>query len=139
MCDLLKRAGGNRARRPSAWLLILASFSCLLAGCASSTLIDTVVPPSTAPGAVSEFILPTIGGNPEGIAVAPDKQSIWFTEYNKGKIGKVSLDGSAFKEYPFLAPNTAAFALATGPDGNIWYTEQNMGKVGYITPQGKFK
>lgn len=115
----------------------------LLASCAANTSssITTVTTPSTIPGTISEFTIPTAGGNPEAITVGPDG-NIWFTEESRSKIGFINPTTLAFTEFNLPSPNnamnTVSYGITTGPDKNIWFTEWNQGKIGFVTTQGNF-
>jgi streptogramin lyase len=143
MQQLLKRGGRANARRPSAWRFgWLGIMALLLASCANtSSSLTTVTTPSTIPGTISEFTVPTAGGSPEAITAGPDG-NIWFSEENRSKIGFINPMTFAFTEYNLPSPNnamnTVSYGITAGPDKNVWFTEWNQGKIGFVTSQGNF-
>lgn len=59
---------------------------------------------------------------PRGIAAGPDG-NLWFTEYNGGKIGKMSPLGELLAEYPAPYPGQP-WGITDGIDGRVWFTLQ---------------
>jgi virginiamycin B lyase len=74
---------------------------------------------------------------PEAIAEGSD-HNMWFTEWNKGKIGKITPSGT-ITEYA-LPAGREPYDIVKGSDGNMWFTEQGQGtswgKIGKITTAG---
>jgi streptogramin lyase len=91
----------------------------------------------TTLGSFTEYNVPSVGGNAQGIAAGPDG-NLWFTELDGNKVAKVTPAG-AFTEYPLPPPNPyipSPVGIAAGPDGNLWFTEGNGNKVAKITTVG---
>jgi streptogramin lyase len=91
--------------------------------------------------------LPTAGAQPSGITCAYDG-SIWFTETNANKLGRIGTSG-VLTEYAIPSPNAftpAAFLftppfggatqITASPDGYVWFIEPNNGKIGRISQSG---
>lgn len=57
---------------------------------------------------------------------------IWFTEYFKGRVGRITPDGR-LSELP--AGHRSPRQIVAGGDGNLWYSA--YGGVGRLTPRGK--
>jgi virginiamycin B lyase len=81
---------------------------------------------------ITEYTVPTATAWPWEIAAGPDG-NMWFAEYFKGKIGRVTPDGT-FTEWP-VNPNVQkdARSIVAGPDGAMWFT---FGHIGRITMDG---
>jgi streptogramin lyase len=85
-------------------------------------------------GIITEFTVPTAGGEPVfGIAAGPDG-NLWFTEFSGDKIGRITLGGT-FAEFP-LASGAVPTGIVTGPDGNLWFAEVGASKIGKMTTRG---
>ncbi|HZL18198.1 MAG TPA: hypothetical protein VFG23_10670 [Polyangia bacterium] len=84
-------------------------------------------------GVATEFPIPTLNSNPQGIAAGADG-NIWFAE--NGKIGRMTTSGAATVE--FSIPGGISYLVTPGPDGNIWFTGGNGSDpiIGNITPDG---
>jgi streptogramin lyase len=83
-------------------------------------------------GAMTEYLVPTDGSNPDQIAPGPDG-GLWFTENHADKIGRIDPATHLFKEFP-LSTGAGPSAIVAGPDGNVWFTEQSSSMIGRITP-----
>lgn len=74
---------------------------------------------------------------PEAIAEGSD-HNMWFTEWNSGKIGKITPSGTV-TEYS-LPSGREPYDIVKGPDGDMWFTEQGQGtswgKIGKISTSG---
>jgi streptogramin lyase len=103
-----------------------------------ATLTASANGPAT--GSVTEFMIPTAGGHPVGIAGGPDG-NLWFTELDGNQIGRMTPSGAA-TEFPIPTANSAPEDIALGPDGNLWFTESlptldfGDGTMGHVTPTG---
>jgi sugar lactone lactonase YvrE len=75
-------------------------------------------------------------GSAHDIAAGPDG-NLWFTEYNSGKIGRITTSGAAVE---FALPQFAGVpnpkGIAAGADGNLWFTETTGNRIGRITTTG---
>jgi virginiamycin B lyase len=83
---------------------------------------------------IGEYPLLTVNANPLAIAVGPDG-ALWFTEYNAGKIGRITAAG-AVTEYPVPTAFSGPDGIVAGPDGALWFTESSGNKIGRITTSG---
>ena len=70
----------------------------------------------------------TAGSMPTFVAAGPDA-SVWFTEVNGGRIGRITPAG-AVTEFPLPTPDVRPEGVATGPDGQLWFTERAAGGPG---------
>ncbi len=85
---------------------------------------------------ITEFVIPTPGAQPDGIAAGPDG-ALWFTEGGASKIGRITTSGvitefslPSFNDYPLDG-------IAVGSDGAIWFTEYTANKIGRISTAGQ--
>jgi len=53
-------------------------------------------------------------GGPDG--------ALWFTEYNTGKIGRITTSGE-FTEFETSGVGTAPMHIVVSPDKKLWFTE----------------
>jgi virginiamycin B lyase len=103
----------------------------------------------TTDGLITEFPLPTAGiagqakstcgpsnaaSQPYDIAEGADR-SLWFTECNSDKIGRISTAG-VITEFPLGTPGREPHGITMGPDGNLWFTEFGADKIGIISTDG---
>jgi streptogramin lyase len=84
--------------------------------------------------AFSEFLVPTVGSAPVGIAAGTDG-ALWFTETAGNKIGRITTTG-AFTEFAVPTASSHPGRIASGSDGALWFTEFNGNKIGRITVAG---
>ena len=83
---------------------------------------------------VSEYPIPTVGGDPIAITPGPDG-ALWFTE-SADNVGRIPVNatpgsGAQISEYPTGA-GTSPVGITTGPDGQVWFAECNAGDIGEI-------
>ncbi len=83
---------------------------------------------------ITEYPVPTTSAGPLGIASGPDG-NLWFTEYNAGKIGKITTAG-AITEFPIPTSPANPEGITKGPDGNLWFTEWSGNNISKITTAG---
>jgi len=81
---------------------------------------------------ITEYPLSATSG-PLSIVAGPDG-ALWFTEYDAGKIGRITTTG-AVTEFP-LAEFVLPGSIVVGSDGALWFTEPSVGKIGRITTSG---
>src|SRR5215211_1560657 len=62
--------------------------------------------------------LPNPASGPTTIALAPDG-TVWFTESNGNRIGRMSPAGSGLKEFELPNPNSSPRIIALGSDRNM--------------------
>ncbi len=125
-------------------VLVAAS---LVAACSSKSVLNehqlhTLLQcpcPTLAP--LAEYTLPSevpfnSTGNEYigGIVTGPDG-NLWVTEYDAGKIAKVTV-GGAVTEYPIPDAGAGPAIIAVGPDNNLWFTDYNMPIIRRITTAG---
>ncbi len=84
-----------------------------------------------ATGNITEFAIPTANSQPRGITVAADG-SVYFTEFNAGKIGRFDPATSTFVEFALPTGTGAPFGITTDQSGNIWFTELNANRIGTL-------
>ncbi|MBV8155370.1 MAG: Virginiamycin B lyase, partial [Candidatus Eremiobacteraeota bacterium] len=68
--------------------------------------------------------------NPVSIAVGPDG-ALWFTEFDQGKIGRITTDGTIDDHYK-LPPFGVSRGITTGPDGALWFTDCENNAIGRL-------
>lgn len=85
-----------------------------------------------AAGDFAEYLLPTSGSGPSGIATGPEG-GVWFTEYSSSKIGRIDPATGAIVEYA-LGAGSGPYGITAGPDGAMWFTEAAGNKIGRIDP-----
>ena len=61
---------------------------------------------------------------------------IWFSEYEAGQIGRISMDGRV-TEYSIPTPNCEPRAMAVHPDGHIWFVETRANALGRIDREAR--
>ncbi|MEO8584735.1 MAG: Ig-like domain-containing protein [Acidobacteriota bacterium] len=103
-----------------------------LTGIAGGVVAGDLVP--NAAGTFSEFPIPTVNSQPQGIAAGPDG-NIWFTESSGNKVVRIT-PGALITEFPIPTANSQPLGIAAGPDGNMWFAEYNANKIGRITTAG---
>ena len=103
-------------------------------GCAAVCAVEQICRADTCQPRITEFALPPpVGAGPYGITTGPDG-ALWFTEYNRAAIGRITIDGQ-ITEYALL-PTALPTSITTGPDGNLWFTESGTDDIGRITRDG---
>ena len=105
------------------YLVLLGAWILLLMTCVKSY----------AAVSFSEFNVPTANSIPFGITAGPD-ETIWFTEYQANKIGRLA--SGLFSEYKIPTAKSGPISIAVGPDSALWFTEVAAGKIGRITIGG---
>lgn len=90
---------------------------------------------NAAVGDITEFNIPTAASGSNSMDVGPDG-NLWFTEYDAGKIARVTADGTITEFTPPGAPRPSQ--VANGPDGNVWYTDFDGNAIEAITTGGTF-
>jgi streptogramin lyase len=66
------------------------------------------------------------------ITAGPDG-NLWFTEFTKNKIDKISPITGIITQYSISTANAGPSGIAAGPDGNLWFTELFTNKIGKIS------
>src|SRR5262249_32693910 len=62
-----------------------------------------------------------------GVATGPDR-SVWFTEDEPNKIGRITPAGTLV-EYSIPTADSGPAYLTNGPDGNLWFSEDFANQV----------
>jgi streptogramin lyase len=63
--------------------------------------------------------------------------TLWYSEENPNKVGRINRDGSAVTGFPItLTAPAMPYGLTLGPDGNVWVAEYGTGNIAVITPTG---
>jgi len=82
--------------------------------------IGSIVPDSFA---VNEFRLPP-GTRTRRLAVARDENTLYFTDYAGGNLGKLDISLGALIMFPTPGgPDSSPYGLTIAPDGTVWYCE----------------
>ena len=92
----------------------------------------------TASVEFTEFALPHPASGPTTIALAPDG-TVWFTESNGNRIGRMNPDGSGLVEYDVPTEESSPRIIALGADGNMWFSEHLAGQMARTTPRGDIR
>lgn len=108
--------------------------------CAALALLSLAAP---ARAALTEYPVPagSPAAVPAGVAAGPDG-AVWFTERERGMIGRMATDGTV-QEFPLptsaAEPATAKqpVGIALGPDGALWFTQSGVDRIGRITTAGE--
>jgi len=75
---------------------------------------------------VHEFALPP-GTRSRRIAIAPDENTLYFTDYTGGNLGKLDLSIGALVMLPTPGgTDSSPYAIAITPDGTVWYCETGI-------------
>ncbi len=87
----------------------------------------------SADGVMKTFQPPT-DGKPQRLQVDSDG-SVYFSERQGNKIGKLDPDTGAFKEYPLPGPEASPYAVGIDRDHNIWYSSHEQDTLGRLDPK----
>lgn len=80
------------------------------------------------------------GSDPTSITAGSDG-ALFFTEWAKNKIGRVTMAGKV-TTWKLPTPQAGPTDIVAGPDGNLWFVETGMARgptidqIGRITPKG---
>jgi virginiamycin B lyase len=86
----------------------------------------------TMDGTVSEI---SVGAQTGDITSGPEG-TIWFTEPDDNRIGRLTADGT-LSHFDVPTPDSGLGSITQGPDGLIWFAETNTGKVGRMSHDGQ--
>jgi len=76
--------------------------------------------------AVNEFPLPP-GTRSRRIAIAPDENTLYFTDYTGGNLGKLDISIGALVMFPTPGgSDSTPYGLTIAPDGTVWYCETGV-------------
>jgi len=110
---------------------IFLALASLLATAAPTTVSAA---PAAAPRSVRRFPIPTAGARPYRIATGLDG-SLWFTESDGNKVGRITTDGT-ISEFPVPFADTGPRGITVGPDGALWFTQYTGDLIGRIDDTG---
>jgi len=75
---------------------------------------------------VHEFTLPP-GTRSRRIAIAPDENTLYFTDYTGGNLGKLDISIGALVMFPTPGgSDSSPYGLTITPDGTVWYCETGI-------------
>ena len=94
----------------------------LSAGCQSKNISPT---PTVSHIGYNIYNLGAITAGPDG--------NLWFTEFTKNKIDKISPITGDTTQYSISTANAGPSGITAGPDGNLWFTELFTNKIGKIS------
>ena len=86
----------------------------------------------TPTGLVNEFELPTPASEPLSIVAGPDG-NLWITEFQAGKIARVSLGDGGITEFAIASMGRQPNGIASDPDGTLWFTDRSSNAIGRIS------
>lgn len=87
---------------------------------AGSSKIGFIVPGTFT---IREFPLPP-GSRSRRLAMAADENSLYFTDFVSGNLGKLDLSIGALVMFPSPGgPDSSPYGLTITPDGMVWYAE----------------
>jgi virginiamycin B lyase len=91
-------------------------------------------------GVLTEFAVPTAGGQLRTIVTGPDG-ALWFAESNSAPVSNIARITTAgvLEEFPTPTPNANPQSLTLGPDGKLWFVE--TGQIGRVetSPTGALR
>lgn len=79
------------------------------------------------------FTVPTANSEPYDL-VFNGNDTIWFTENNGNKIGRLTLSTGSIVEYAVPTANSAPTGIALAPDGRVWFLERAGNKLAVFNP-----
>jgi streptogramin lyase len=83
------------------------------------------------------------GSKPYTIVAGPDG-NMWFTEWQRNKLGVMDIHGNFIHKYPVANFELSPYGIAVSPDGYIWFTGYNFEEpsavdtVGRMSTDGSF-
>lgn len=92
------------------------------------------IPRPSASPKFTFYPLPTPSSQPWSLVFGKDR-ALWFTEFNNGKIGRLTLDGTLTELA--LDPGAYPTAIVVGPDGAMWYADTGLSQIGRIDRKGR--
>ncbi len=85
-------------------------------------------------GEVKKWALPTVTGRPRRIVYNDADDTVWFAEFDAGKLGRFNPKDESIQEYQLPGPQATPYALAVDRDGMVWYSSEKMDVVGRLDP-----
>ncbi len=86
-------------------------------------------------GASHLYPIPTRQGAPGYLATGPD-HTLWFTEQNGDRLGRLDTVTGIITEYPVPTYGTSPLGIALDTQGRVWFTELIRGQIGVLLPGG---
>ncbi|MEM2776515.1 MAG: hypothetical protein QXU83_04475 [Candidatus Bathyarchaeia archaeon] len=86
-------------------------------------------------GELTFYDIPTQAAGPRSLIIDKDG-AIWFTEYDKGKIGRLNPITQYITEFTLSDPSCKPWGIAIDASKNppIWFTEWTGNKIGRVDP-----
>jgi virginiamycin B lyase len=81
---------------------------------------------------VELYDLPTKFVEPDGIALSPQHDAMWFTDLVSNAIGSIGLSNHTVERFKIPTDNAFPMGIAAGPDNAMWFTEYRTNKIGRI-------
>ncbi len=85
-------------------------------------------------GEVKKWALPTVTGKPRRIVYNLADNTVWFAEFDAGKLGHFNPKDESIQEFQLPGPQPTPYALGVDRDGMIWYSSERMDVVGRLDP-----
>jgi len=83
---------------------------------------------------VTKYQQPTKTGFPRRIQVDQQDGTVWFAEFQAGKLAAFDPASGNFKEFPLPGPHGTPYAVGLGADRMLWYSSEWMDVVGRLDP-----
>jgi len=83
---------------------------------------------------VTKWQPPTPDARPRRIQVDADG-TVWFAEFQAGKIAQFDPKTETFKEYALPGPEATPYALAIAKNHTLWYSSEHLDVVGNLDPK----
>jgi streptogramin lyase/mono/diheme cytochrome c family protein len=83
---------------------------------------------------VTKYQQPTKAGFPRRIQVDQQDGTVWFAEFQAGKLAQFDPSSGNFKEFPLPGPRGTPYAVGIGADRMLWYSSEWMDVVGRLDP-----
>src|SRR5437660_1679630 len=99
---------------------------------ASCVLVAAMSCIDASAATITDFPLPSADALPTSIVSAPDG-NLWFTEFERKKIGKMTPQGQ-LTDFQLPGAHPDPLAITLGRDGNLWIVES--GRIGKMTTTG---
>ena len=76
----------------------------------------------------------TVTGKPRRIVYTDANDTVWFAEFDAGKIGHFNPKDESVQEYQLPGPQATPYTLGLDRDGMVWYSSEKMDVVGRLDP-----
>jgi virginiamycin B lyase len=129
----------SRPRIPAAFGIVhLTAKSTPFAG-AGTAAVSTIVKVSyngDICGVITEFTIPTANSQPWGITRGNGDGTIWFTEDNGNKVGRITISTLAMHEFTVPTANAHPRGITAFFSQGMWFTEYNASRIGKVATDG---